>query len=123
MEDLLWIAVGGLGMLLLGAACAWYIDRARMARMKRKLAWAEESRFAAERHAKAADQRLAQVSQGLAAQKQVLAAVPPGARRKYPVLMPVSPPSGLAVQWADTEPIAVEMDAFKPTQPFEPTRI
>ncbi len=123
MEDLWWIIASGVGLLLLGAGATWRVNRARLARMKRKLAWAEESRFAAELHAKVADARLADATQKLAARKpHSPGTAPPGRHKPEPLSMPTSNPSGLAVQWADTEPIAVDLDGFKPTQPFEPTR-
>jgi hypothetical protein len=66
---LLWLGVGGAGLLLVAIVTAWWEHVKRLAEIREQLAWSENSRFALEAHAREVDAKLLAMNSVLQAQQ------------------------------------------------------
>lgn len=107
MHELAWAAVGSGIALLAAGAWLWRRHRRNLADMRRRLEFAEESRFELERHAEEVNVRLAQMSRTLQQQQQALDSAREMAKRRAALeaLLHAAGGAPLAGSWADTQPL------------------
>ena len=147
MEALAWIGLAvGVVLLFAAASWLWWLNRARMSDMQRRLTWNEQSRFALERHAQEVDLRLAAMSQALESlEAQRLPSATPMPSVGLPPVLPPGDASerrrlmeetlgradaaaavtlaqagpAHASPWTDTEPMPLGDPCYAPTMPLE----
>ena len=118
MNNLGWIVVLLALVALPVAGWTWWRHRARLAEMKRRLAWSEESRFQLEKHAETVDAKLQDMARTLQTQQQALQASRDAATRRAVLEAALDKAAGTTPSgWADTQPFGPPGDRYVPTLP------